>query len=165
MKKLLIAAAIAGSMLTVSALAGSKIGTVNMQTVMTQASQIHNASAAMKKKYAPLQAKLKAQVAVLQANMAKLKKNGATMSKSDLAKLQKTVQAGQQAVQQGQMGLQQHAMADQQAAMKSFAQTLKAATATVASKKGMTLVMPSNAVIYSAANMDITSDVLKQLNK
>jgi outer membrane protein len=163
MKKLLIAAAVAGSMLSASVFAANEIGTVNMQTVMTTAPQIKACQASLKKKFTPMQTKLQAQAKTLQADMKNYQKNAATMSKADLAKLQKKVQTEQAALQQGQAMLQQQAMGAQQACIKTFANTLKTAAAKVAGKKGLTVVLPSNAVIYSAANLDVTTDVLENL--
>ena len=42
--------------------------------------------------------------------------------------------------------------------------SLKAATQKVAKKKGLTIVFPNNAVVYSDPSMDITDAVLSELN-
>ena len=55
MKKLLIAAAVAGSVLTASVFAGPMDGVINMQTIFTQSKQLKAASVAMKTKFAPMQ--------------------------------------------------------------------------------------------------------------
>ena len=116
MKKLLIATAVAGSILSASVFAGPVDGVINMQTVFTQAKQLKAASAAMKAKFAPMQAHCQTLTKSLQADMKNLQKNGSTMSKKALAALQKKAQSEQAQVQQCQMSLQQQAMAGQQAA-------------------------------------------------
>jgi outer membrane protein len=165
MKKLLMAATIATSMLTVSVMASPTIGTINMQVLMTSAPQVQDCQTSLKKKFTPMQAKLQADASTLQADMKSLQKNGPTLSNADLTALQNKVQNEQAAFQQGQADLQQQATDAQQTCMLTFATVLKTAAAQVADKNDMTLVLPSNAVIYSAANMDITDAVLAKLKK
>ena len=165
MKKLLIAAIVAGSLLTAGLVAAPSIGVVNIQTLMTSAPQVQACQASLKKKFTPMQAKLEAKAATLQADIKNFQKNGPTLSKSDLATLQNKIQSEQGAFEQGQSELQQQATDAQQACMASFASVLKTAAAQVADKNDMTIVLPSNAVIYYAPNMDITNSVLDVLKK
>ena len=51
MKKLLIAAVVAGSMLSASVLAGDKIGIINVKSIISQSSQLQAASKSMQKNW------------------------------------------------------------------------------------------------------------------
>jgi Skp family chaperone for outer membrane proteins len=165
MKKLLIAATVAGSVLTASVMASPTIGIINMQVLMTSAPQVQDCQVSLKKKFTPVQNKLQADATTLQADMKNLQKNGSTMSKADLSALENKVQSEQAAFQQGQANLQQQAMEAQQACMTAFAGVLKTAAAQVADKNDMSVVLPSNAVIYYDSNMDITDAVIAKLKK
>ena len=165
MKKLLMAATIATGMMTASVMAGPTIGIINMQVLITSAPQVQDCQASLKKKFTPMQSKLEADASTLQADMKNFQKNGPTLSKADLTTLQNKIQTEQAAFQQGQADLQQQATDAQQACMLSFASVLKTAAAQVADKNDMTIVLPSNAVIYSATDMDITDAVLAKLKK
>jgi Skp family chaperone for outer membrane proteins len=164
MKKIIIAIAVAASLLVTSTFAGPQDGILDMQKVFAKSTTLKSAAQAMKKKYGAQQASIKKQTAVLKHNVQFLQKNGATMSKASLAKLQTKVQGEQQTLQKAQMTLQQQVMATQHATMNAFMGSLKAATQKVAKKKGIVIVFPNNAVVYSAPSMDITDAVIAKLN-
>ncbi len=96
--------------------------------------------------------------------MAKYQKNKAVMSKDDLAALEKTIGSEQSDLQKLQIQLQSDVQAAQEKKMKEFMSSVKLSAKKIADKKGLDLVLPANAVIYSPSKMDITKDVISSMS-
>ena len=86
------------------------------------------------------------------------------MSKDDLAALEKTIGSEQSDLQKLQIQLQSDVQAAQEKKMKEFMSSVKLSAKKIADNKGLDLVLPANAVIYSPSKMDITKDVISSMS-
>ena len=136
------------------------IGVINMQTVFKSSPKAQAINAALKNQFSARKATIVKMGQQLQADIKNYQKNQAVLSKPKLAELQKKISQQSVALRQSQAKFQSDLMAAQNQKMSGFLNQVKAATAQVATKKNLELVLPINVVIYAKDKLDITSDVL-----
>lgn len=160
MKKIISIAAVSAALLVSVNTWAADIGTVNMETVVTDSPQAKKIKAEMEKKFGPQRTQIMDMGKTLQADIQKLQKDRSVMSKKDLAALQKKIGEEQSALQTLQSKVQSELSKEQNAKMEEFMSAVKAATQKVAKKEGMALVLPENSVIYAEDGSDITQKVI-----
>jgi len=99
----------------------------------------------------------------LQLEVKSYQKEQAVLSKKKIAALQRTISQHSVALRQAQAKFQSDLLTTQNKKMSAFLDQVKAAVAKVAQKKGLDVVLPSNAVLYSKNKFDITPSVLSEL--
>ena len=166
MKKLVLIAAViaATTCCAVSALADN-IGVVDMKTIFTTSPKVKAIKAELTKQFDPQKTKLEGMAKTLQDNVQKFQKNKTVMSKADLSTLQNTIATEESNFRDAQNQFQEDIMKAQTDRLKQLMDSVKSAVATVAQKEKLDLVIPSNNTLYIKNGMDITSQVLKNLDK
>ena len=140
------------------------VGVVDMEKVVKDSPMATSIKSDLEKQFAEPKKKVTAMTNKLQADMAKYQKNKAVMSKDDLAALEKSIGSEQSDLQKLQIQLQSDVQAAQEKKMKEFMSSVKSSAKKIADKKGLDLVLPANAVIYSPSKMDITKDVISSMS-
>lgn len=79
--------------------------------------------------------------------------------------LQTTLKSSSDAVQKLQDALLKSLLAEKHTTEKSYTDLANKTVIDVANKKHLTIVLSKGAVVWNAASVDITDDVIKQLNK
>lgn len=148
---------------SISACADGGVGVVNMKTVFTTAPKVKEIKAGLMKQFNPEKAKLQKMSDTLQSDIQNYQKNKAVMSKDDLQKAQDKITQEEGAFRDAQTKFQQDVFNAQNQSLESFMTDVKAAVKVVATKQKLDLVVPSNDVLYSKDDKDITADVIKNL--
>lgn len=165
MKKILIAICLAClAFWSVGASAMSKdIGVVNMQTVFKTAPKARKMNAELKKEFSGRKADIFKMGKELRQEIQNYKKNQAVLGKTKLIALQQKINQQGMKFRQAQMKFRSDLVAAQNKKMAAFLSQVREAAEKVAKKKGLDIVLPNNAVLYSSNAMDITSEVLSAL--
>lgn len=163
MKKLLMM--ICGSFLAVwsiNAVAGD-IGVVNMQKIFQTSPKAKSISSSLKSQFDSRRQNIVKMSQDLQNEVKNFQKNQAVLNKAKLAELEKKIGEHSTALRQAQSKFQSDFVEAQNKQMAAFLDEVKAASAKVADKKGLDLVVPNNAVLYAKNKLDITSDVMSAM--
>lgn len=163
MKKVIIAICLSlAAVWSVGAMA-EDIAVVNMKTIFRSSPQAKSINASLKKQFSVRKAGIVKMRQQLQAEVQKYQKNQTTMSKASLATLQQKISMHSAALRQSQPKFQSDLIAAQNKKMKAFLNRVKAAVSDVAKRKGLDLVLPNNAVLYSKSKLDVTASVLSAM--
>lgn len=163
MKKGLIALCVAfSSVCSMGAWAGD-VGVVDMQKVFQSSSKAKTISEDLKKQFSSRRANIVKMSEALQADVQKYQKNESVLSKAQLTQLQESISKQGNTLRQAQSKFQSDLMAEQNKKMSGFINQVKASVSKVAKKKNLEVVFPSNTVLYSKDELDITSEVLADL--
>ena len=164
-KRLAVLTAVAASLVCGSVLAAGQgsIGVVNVKSLFESSASVKAEKTKLQNEFKGKRDSLAAEQKSVQAMMAKYKKNESVMNADQKKKMQTEIIARQTKIgHQGELYAQQ-ADAAQGKAMQSFLGKLKAAAAKVAAEKHLSLVLANADVIYSAKDVDITTDVASSL--
>ncbi len=137
---------------------------VDMKKIFSEASQIKGINKTLESKFDARKKAIVKANATLQADIKKIERDRAVMSPKDAQALADKIEKKGASLRQEQMNFQQALFAAQNEAMKGFMDKLSAVVAKMAKDKSYDFVMPKNDLVYSNDSLDITSDVLKQLN-
>jgi Skp family chaperone for outer membrane proteins len=148
---------------SISAFADGGVGVVNMKTIFATSPKVKEIKADLMKQFNPQKEKLEAMGQTLQADIAKYQKNKAVMDKKDLSVLEATITTQETAFRTAQAKFQQDVFNAQNKSLETFLDSVKAAVKVVATKDKLDLVIPSNDVLYSKDDKDITKDVLDNM--
>lgn len=162
MKKLVLGLAICCTAFSVSAFAAG-IGVVDMKTVFSTSPKAKEIKETLTKQFDPQKTKLEKMGTALQADIAKYQKNKAVMNKTDLTALEASITNQENAFRTAQAKFQQEVFDAQNKSLEQFMDSIKAAVKTVAEKDKLDLVIPSNDVLYTKNDKDITKDVLDNM--
>jgi len=147
----------------ITAQAATTLGTVDMQKIFTTAKEVKKINATLEKKFASRKKSLLTEQKTLQNDAKKLQKNQSILKSSDLNKQRTQLTQEATAFRDKQTKFQQDLYAAQNEAMRDFMKTLTSSVGKIAKKKGLDVVLPNNNLLYAKSNLDITSDVLKDL--
>jgi len=153
-----------GIVVGVAAQAATTLGTVDMQKVFTTAKEVKKINANLEKKFSSRKKALVAEQKTLQADAKKLQKNQSVLKQADLESQRNKVTQEASDFRDKQAKFQQDLYTAQNEAMRDFMKTLNNAVEKVARRKGIDAVLPNNNLLYAKSSLDITSDVLKNLN-
>ena len=156
MRKLVLGLGVVLVACSVSALADGGVGVVNMKTIFSTSPKVKEIKAELTKQFNPQKAKLEAMGQALQADIMKFQKNKAVMDKADLAKTEASITAQETAFRAAQTKFQQDVFTAQNQSLETFMTSVKAAVKVVAVKDKLDLVIPSNDVLYTKDQTDIT---------
>jgi outer membrane protein len=93
----------------------------------------------------------------------KYQKNQAVMDKKDKSTMETSITTQETAFRAAQAKFQQDVFNAQNQSLETFMNSVKAATKVVAEKDKLDLVIPSNDVLYTKNDKDITKDVLDNM--
>lgn len=164
MKKLVLAVAVAvvAAVSSVSAFADG-VGVVDMKTIFSSSPKVKAIKAELTKQFDPEKTKLEDMGKALQADIAKYQKNKDVMNKKDLAALETSITNQETAFRAAQSKFQQDVFNAQNDRLTQFMDSVKASVKTVAEKDKLDLVIPSNDVLYTKNDKDLTQEVLKNM--
>jgi len=162
MKKLALGVAIFFATWSVGAFADG-VGVVDMKTIFSTSPKVKSIKAELSKQFEPQKSKLEKMGQALQADIAKYQKNKAVMNQKDTTALETSITDQETAFRAAQTKFQQDVFNAQNKSLNDFMNSVKAAVKVVAEKNKLDLVIPSNDVLYTKNNTDITQDVLKDI--
>lgn len=175
MRKLLISVVTAATLFASAAFAAPanaapatanlKVGVIDVQQILQKSPQIAAINNQLTKEFKPRQDKIVAAQKDLQAEADRLNKNGATMSDADRNKLQDQIIADKANVQGMAISFQRDLQQAQNKSMQDFMNQLTAVVNDVAKKGGYDLILQRAGVPYANNSLDITNQVLQELNK
>lgn len=169
MKKLLtvITAAllIGGTSAWAADAASLNIAVVNVQQLFQQSPRIAELNKKLQSQFKPRQDKLAAAQKDLQAEVDQYKKDSATMSQKDKDALQKKIESDQANLSKDANTFQQDLSKEQNKIMKGVLSELNGIIASIAKKNSYSMVLDSQAVIYSTETSDITKQVSSEFDK
>lgn len=142
-----------------------KIAVVNVQQVLTQSSKVAAANTKLQDQFKPRQEKLTAQQKNLQDEMDKYNKESTTMSQKDRDATEKKIADDKAAFLKDAGAFQKEVSAEQNKVMQGILSQLSGIISDMAKKTNYSLVLDSQAVVYSSDAADITKQVAKDFNK
>lgn len=143
----------------------TNIAVVNVQQVFQQSPRIAELNKKLQNQFKARQDKLIAAQKTLQEELDKFKKEAPTMSQKDKDALQKKIVEDQSNLAKEASAFQQDLSKEQGKIMKSVLGQLNDVISGIAKQSNYTLVLDSQAVIYSADTSDITKQVAQQFDK
>lgn len=162
MKKLVLTVAALVTAFSINAMAAG-VGVVDMKTIFSSSPKVKAIKEDLNKQFSPEKTKLETMGKTLQADIAKYQKNKDVMNKKDLATLEGSISAQEAKFRSAQGKFQQDVYQAQNERLTQFMDTVKAAVKVVAVKNKLDLVIPSNDVLYTSGNMDITQQVMEDM--
>lgn len=168
MKKSLLSSLLAAALLLVTAGAGAdglKIAVIDLQTILQKSSQVKVINDKLTSQFKPRQDKIIAAQKSLQAEMDRLDKNGTTMAAADRNKLQDQIITDKANLQGMAIAFQRDLSAAQNQSLQDFMNQLNKVVTGIAQTNKYDLVLQRNGVPYVSSNLDISNQVLTELNK
>ncbi|WP_108652051.1 OmpH family outer membrane protein [Dongshaea marina] len=147
------------------AAAAQKIGVVNVAEVLQALPQQQQINQMMQKKFSARQQELQKLGQKIQGILAKQKKDKDFMSSDEMAKLSRQVTELKSQFDLKRQLLQQDEQRTFADARNKLLVTIQQAVKTVAQKQQLALVLQAPAVAYTTPDMDISKQVVEQLNK
>jgi len=163
MKRVLLAICLSFMAVWSVGIFAGNVGVVNMQTIFRTSPQIKKINLALQKKFATRKANIMKIGKNLQSEVKKFQKNQTVMNTKSANALRTKITTQGAKLRQLQGRFQKDLMTAQNVEMKKFMVTVKAAVKKIAAQKKLDIVLPSNAVLYSKNNLDITSNVLSDI--
>jgi outer membrane protein len=143
----------------------SKVAVVNVQQVLLQSSKVAEVNTKLQDQFKPTQEKLAARQKTLQDELDKFNKDSSSMKSADRDSMEKKLNDEKATFLKDAGAFQKEVNAEQNKAMQSILKQLSGIISDMAKKSGYSLVLDSQAVVYSADATDITKDVAKDFNQ
>ena len=140
------------------------IAVVNVQQLFQSSPKIAELNKKLQSQFKGRQEKLASAQKNLQEELDKYKKESPTMSPKEKDSLQKKITDDQSTLAKDYSAFQQDLSKEQNKIMKGVLSQLNQIIGDLAKKSNYTLVLDSQAVIYSADNADITKMVAKEFD-
>ncbi len=143
------------------------IAVVNVQQVLQQSPKIAELNKKLQSQFKPRQEKLDAAQKALQDELDTFKKQAQSPAMSDKEKeaMQKKVTDDRAVLVKQVVAFQQDLNKEQSKIMQGVIAQLNKIIATLSKKNGYTMVLDSQAVVYSSDKSDITKEVSKQFDE
>jgi outer membrane protein len=156
----------AGINVAVAADAGTapKVAIVNVQQVLQQSPRVTALSKKLEDTFKARQTKLNDDQQALQAELDKFKKESPTMSQKDRDAAEKKLTADRTDLVKRVVAYQQDLQKEQNKVMQGILADLNGIVSTIAKDSSYSLVLDSQAVVFSADGADITKDVAAKFN-
>jgi outer membrane protein len=143
----------------------SKVAVVNVQQVLLQSSKVAEVNTKLQDQFKPRQEKLAATQKSLQDELDKFNKDSSSMKAADRDSTEKKLNDEKATFLKDAGAFQKEVNAAQNTAMQGILKQLSSIISDMAKKNGYSLVLDSQAVVYSADATDITKDVAKDFNQ
>jgi outer membrane protein len=142
-----------------------KIAVVNMQQVLMQSSNVAAINARLQKQFKPQQEKLAAHQKAWQDEVDQYNKVSSTLSQKERITKEKKLADDKAAFLKEAAAFQKEVTQAQNKAMQGIVNKLSEIVFNLAKKNGDTLVLDSQAVLYSSNEINITKQVAQDFNK
>ena len=150
---------------TVTAFADeAKIAVVDLQKIMQTSSQMKTIQQKLEKDFKPRRDKLVAMEDDLKKDMEKFKRDSAIMSQSQKKELEKKIVVTQQRFEREGQQYQQELSTAHNEAMEELYTKIRKAISKVAEAGKYDLVLQKDAAPFSTTKLDITDQVIKDIN-
>ena|SRR3990167_4263904 len=155
----------AGMNVAVAASAATpKVAIVNVQQVLQQSPRVTALSKKLEDQFKTRQTKLNDDQQGLQTELDKFKKESPTMSQKARDAMEKKITADRTDLVKRVVAYQQDLQKEQNKVMQGILADLNGVVSAIAKKDLFTLVLDSQAVVFSADGVDITKDVASKFN-
>lgn len=141
------------------------IAVVNVQQVFQQSPKIAELSKKLQSQFKPRQEKLVVSQKNLQDELDKFKKESPTMTQKDKDNMQKKIVDDQSTLAKDASSFQQEFAKEQSKIMKTVLSQLNEIISGIAKRNSYSMVLDSQAVIYTNDTSDITKQVSKEFDK
>lgn len=142
-----------------------KVAVVNVQQVLQQSPRVAAQSKKLEGQFKDRQAKLNDEQQALQVELDKFKKESPTMSKKDRDAMEKKITADRTDLVKKVVAYQQDLQKEQNKVMQGILNDLNGIVTSIAKQNSYSLVLDSQAVVFSADGADITKDVAGKFNE
>lgn len=161
---LLVAAGMNVAMAADAVAAAPKVAVVNVQQVLQQSPRVTALSKKLEDQFKDRQTKLNDDQQTLQTELDKFKKESPTMSQKDRDAMEKKITTDRTELVKRVVAYQQDLQKEQNKVMQGILADLNGVVSSIAKKDAFSLVLDSQAVVYSADAVDITKDVASKFN-
>ena len=141
-----------------------KIGVLDVSKVLQNSPQVKATVAKLKTKFKQRQDKIASAQKKLQADQAKLKRNKSVMKQSEVDDLQMAIMDEKRDLRTMQENYVQAARLAQNQVMGETLKQIDTIVKGIAAKEHYDLILQRSNVAYASDKVDITSEVMKQLN-
>jgi len=141
-----------------------KVAIVNVQQVLQQSPRVTALSKKLEDQFKDRQTKLNDDQQALQSELDKFKKESPTMSQKDRDAMEKKITADRTELVKRVVAYQQDLQKEQNKVMQGILVDLNGVVSSIAKKDQYSLVLDSQAVVFSANGVDITKDVASKFN-
>lgn len=141
-----------------------KVAIVNVQQVLQQSPRVTALSKKLEDQFKDRQTKLNDDQQALQAELDKFKKESPTMSQKDRDAMEKKITADRTDLVKRVVAYQQDLQKEQNKVMQGILADLNGVVSSIAKKDSYSLVLDSQAVVFSSDGVDITKDVASKFN-
>jgi outer membrane protein len=142
-----------------------KVAVVNVQQVLLQSSKVAEVNTKLQDQFKPTQEKLAARQKTLQDELDKFNKDSSSMKSADRDSMEKKLNDEKATFLKDAGAFQKEVNAEQNKEMQVILKQLSGVISDMAKKNNYSLVLDSQAVVYSADAADITKDVAKDFNQ
>lgn len=162
MNKTLLSLSVLAAVLCVgTAQAETKIGVVNVQTLLEESPQAKAASKALQDEFAPRQRELQQRQKELQTKQDKLNRDSAVMSDAEKSSLEKELRNGERDLQSKGESFTEELNGRRNEELGKLQTSLLQEVQIYAKANGYDLVVPRNQILFAKDVFDITSQVLQ----
>ncbi|STX50544.1 outer membrane protein OmpH [Legionella busanensis] len=142
----------------------AKIAIVDLQKIMQTSNQMKSIQQKLEKEFKPRRDKLVAMEDDLKKDMEKFKRDSAIMSQSQKKELEKKIVANQQRFEREGQQYQQELSTAHNEAMEDLYAKIRKAISKIAENSKYDLVLQKDAAPFSTSKLDITEQVVKEIN-
>ena len=154
----------AGMNVAMAADVAPKVAIVNVQQVLQQSPRVTALSKKLEDQFKDRQTKLNDDQQALQVELDKFKKESPTMSQKDRDAMEKKITADRTDLVKRVVTYQQDLQKEQNKVMQGILADLNGVVSSIAKKDSYSLVLDSQAVVFSSDGVDITKDVASKFN-
>lgn len=142
---------------------GDKTAVVDLQKIIQTSPQMKGIQQKLEQQFKPRRDKLMAMEESLKKDMERLKRDSAVMNDKQKKDLEKLIIAGQQTFERQGQQYQQELSAAHNEAMEELYGKIRTAIKKVAEKQKYDLVLQKDAAPYSSDKLDVTAEVMKNI--
>jgi len=164
MKRVLLAAVLL-SFSTLTFAADVKVGVIDVRQILESSPQMKAIGNKIKKDFKAREDKIVSTQKALEKDVEKLRRDEAVMSKSDREKLEAKVIADKRQFKNMQEAFREDIMNAQNKAMQELLAKVDTVVQGIAKKENYDLILQREGVPFASKNVDISDQVIRQLNK
>ncbi|MGQ3888026.1 OmpH family outer membrane protein [Legionella sp. CNM-1927-20] len=142
----------------------ARIAVVDLQKIMQTSNQMKAIQQKLEKEFKPRRDKLVAMEGDLKKDMEKFKRDSAIMSQSQKKELEKKIVATQQRFEREGQQYQQELSTAHNEAMEDLYTKIRKAISKIAENEKYDLVLQKDAAPFSTSKLDITEQIVKEIN-
>ena len=143
---------------------GIKIGVVDLQRIMQTSPQMKTIQDKLEKEFKPRRDKLIAMEENLKKDMEKFKRDSAILNDAQKKSLEKSIITSQQTFEREGQQYQQELSTAHNEAMEGLYNKIRTAIQKVANAQKYDIILQKDAAPYSSDKLDVTADVIKNLD-